>query len=54
MEEAQAAKDTAAATDAYDKVVGKRKGGYVKSADGIASRGKTRGTMVMRSGGKTC
>ena len=54
MEEAQAAKDTAAATDAYNKVVGKRKGGYVKAADGIASRGKTRGTMVMRSGGKTC
>lgn len=46
MEEAQAAKDTAAATEAYDKVVGKKKGGYVKTADGIASRGKTRGKMV--------
>lgn len=28
--------------DAYEK---KAKGGYVKSADGIASRGKTRGKM---------
>lgn len=46
VEEAQAAKDTAAATEAYDKVVGKKKGGYVKTADGIASRGKTRGKMV--------
>jgi hypothetical protein len=45
MEEAQATKDTAAATDAYNKVVGKKKGGYIKSADGIASRGKTRGKM---------
>ena len=45
MEEAQAAKDTAAATEAYDKVVGKKKGGYVKAADGIASRGKTRGKI---------
>jgi hypothetical protein len=31
----------------------KAKGGYVKAADGIASRGKTRGTMVMCGGGKT-
>ena len=46
MEEAQAAKDTAAATEAYDKVVGKKKGGYVKSADGCCSKGKTRGRMV--------
>ena len=45
MEEAQAAKDTAAATEAYDKVVGKKKGGYVKAADGVASRGKTRGKI---------
>ena len=45
MEEAQAAKDTAAATDAYNKVVGKKKGGYIKSADGIASRGKTKCKM---------
>jgi hypothetical protein len=27
------------------------KGGYTKSADGIAKRGKTRGTMVMCGGG---
>lgn len=30
-------------------------GGYVKAADGCATRGKTKGTMVkMKSGGKTC
>lgn len=29
-----------------------RKGGFVKAADGIAKRGKTRGTMVMCGGGK--
>ena len=46
MDEAQAAKDTAAATEAYDKVVGKKKGGYVKAADGCCTKGKTRGTMV--------
>jgi hypothetical protein len=46
MDEAQAAKDTAAATAAYDKAVGKKKGGYVKAADGCATKGKTRGTMV--------
>lgn len=51
MEEAQAAKDTAAATEAYDKVVGKKGGGYVKAADGIASKGKTKGTMVAMCGG---
>ena len=43
-----------AATKAYDaadktpsahKAEKKAKGGYVKSADGIASRGKTRGKM---------
>jgi hypothetical protein len=28
-----------------------RKGGFVKSADGIAQRGKTRGTLVMCGGG---
>lgn len=28
-----------------------RKGGFVKAADGIAKRGKTRGTMVMCGGG---
>ena len=46
MNEAKEAKDTAAATDAYDKVVGKKKGGYVKAADGCCSKGKTRGKMV--------
>ena len=46
MEEAQAAKDTAAATEAYDNAVGKKKGGYVKSADGCCSKGKTKGKMV--------
>jgi hypothetical protein len=30
---------------------GKAKGGYVKAADGIAKRGKTRGTMVACGGG---
>ena len=28
-----------------------RKGGYVKAADGVAQRGKTKGTMVMCGGG---
>lgn len=28
-----------------------RKGGYVKAADGIAQRGKTKGTLVMCGGG---
>ncbi len=46
MDEAQAAKDTAAATKAYDDVVGKKGGGYVKAADGCCTKGKTRGTMV--------
>jgi hypothetical protein len=30
---------------------GYKKGGYTKAADGIAKRGKTRGTMVMCKGG---
>jgi len=30
---------------------GYKKGGYTKSADGIAKRGKTRGTIVMCKGG---
>ena len=30
---------------------GYKKGGYVKAADGIAQRGKTRGTMVACGGG---
>ena len=51
MEEVQAAKDAAAATEAYDKIVGKKKGGYVRAADGIASKGKTRGTLVAMCGG---
>jgi hypothetical protein len=54
MDEAKADKETAAATDAYNKSLtteNKAKGGYVKTADGIASRGKTRGTMVMCGGG---
>lgn len=33
------------------KPVKKAKGGYVKAADGIAQRGKTRGTMIMCKGG---
>ncbi len=34
---------------------GLKGGGYVKSADGIASKGKTKGTMVkMAGGGKSC
>jgi hypothetical protein len=28
-----------------------RKGGYVKAADGVAQRGKTKGTLVMCGGG---
>jgi len=30
---------------AYDKSMGMKSGGYVKAADGIAKRGKTRGKM---------
>jgi hypothetical protein len=46
MQEAKAdvadAKDTEAATETYNKVVGKKGGGTASSrADGIASRGKT-------------
>jgi hypothetical protein len=37
--------------EAYQEA-GYRKGGYVKSADGIAKKGKTRGTIVMCKGGK--
>lgn len=30
-------------------------GGYVRAADGCATKGKTKGTMIaMKSGGKTC
>jgi hypothetical protein len=48
MDEAKAMKETEDATAAYNKSLTtekKAKGGYVKSADGIASRGKTRGKM---------
>ena len=58
MQEAKAdAADTKASAEAgaeYDKIVGKKKGGMTKMAsggsassraDGIAQRGKTRGTM---------
>ena len=49
MDEAKAMKDTEDATAAYNKSLtteGKKKGGYVKSADGCCSKGKTRGRMV--------
>ena len=36
---------------AYDKAKGYAKGGYVKAADGIAQRGKTKGTEVTMCGG---
>jgi len=29
-----------------DKVIGRKKGGYVSAADGCAQRGKTKGRMV--------
>jgi hypothetical protein len=51
MEEAKAeaadAKASTAAGAEYDKAttVGKKNGGYVRAADGIAKRGKTRGKM---------
>jgi hypothetical protein len=51
MEDAKAeaadAKASAEAGAAYDKAttVGKKNGGYVRAADGIAKRGKTRGKM---------
>jgi hypothetical protein len=50
----QAEKKMQEATDkAYEasRTTPYRKGGFVKSADGIAQRGKTRGTMVMCGGG---
>lgn len=53
--EEQAEKKMQEATDkAYEasRTTPYRKGGYVKAADGIAQRGKTRGTMVMCGGGK--
>lgn len=51
----QAEKKMQEATDkAYEasRTTPMRKGGYVKAADGVAKRGKTRGTMVMCGGGK--
>jgi hypothetical protein len=48
MDEAKAMKETEDATAAYNKSLtteNKAKGGYVKAADGVASRGKTRGKM---------
>lgn len=39
-------KDAEASTETYNKIVGKKSGGYVKSADGCCSKGKTRGKMV--------
>lgn len=55
MQEAKAAAaDTKAAADneaAYNKASNLRKGGYVKAADGIAKKGKTRGTMIAMCGG---
>lgn len=37
------------------KAHGMKAGGYAKAADGVASKGKTKGTMVkMNYGGKTC
>lgn len=51
----QAEKKMQEATDkAYEasRTTPYRKGGFVKSADGVAQRGKTRGTLVMCGGGK--
>jgi hypothetical protein len=45
------AKESAASEAAYNKAAGKKKGGYVKAADGIIKKGHTRGTMVMCGGG---
>ena len=39
-------KEAEAAKKAEGQAYGKKKGGYVKSADGCAQRGKTRGKMV--------
>ena len=46
-QQVKTAKDIAASEAAYNKVVGKAKGGMAASrrADGIAQRGKTRGKM---------
>ena len=62
MEEAKldaAERKTAAETEAaYNKAAGLKKGGSVSSAskraDGIATKGKTRGTMIAMYGGGKC
>jgi hypothetical protein len=51
MKDRKASKDAEAAYNASSTSEGMKKGGYVKAADGIAKRGKTRGTMVMCGGG---
>ena len=56
MEQAGADRKAGAAAEAaYNKATGMKKGGSVSSAskraDGIAQRGKTRGTIVMCGGG---
>ena len=48
----QEEKESAQAEKSYNKAVGMKKGGSAsKRADGIAQRGKTRGTIVMCGGG---
>lgn len=47
MEKEVEERRTQKATDkAYNKAAGYAKGGFVRAADGIAKRGKTRGRMV--------
>jgi hypothetical protein len=56
MEKQKEEEKTSEQTDkAYNKSMGYAKGGMTasKRADGIAQRGKTRGTMVMCGGGMT-
>jgi hypothetical protein len=56
MEKQKEEEKTSEQTDkAYNKSMGYAKGGMTasKRADGIAQRGKTRGTMVMCGGGYT-
>jgi hypothetical protein len=44
-----------AAAPASKAHAGMKAGGYTRAADGVASKGKTKGTMVkMNYGGKTC
>lgn len=51
MKDRKAAKDAEAAYNASVSSEGMKKGGYVKAADGIAKKGKTKGTMVAMCGG---